>query len=312
MTSRPLIVRLCNWIGDVVLSVPALRRLEAAGFQLHLYGKGWAPALLRGYDWPVTVRAATLRERVRQLADLRRQVQQGDVPVLALAMPNSFSSALEMRLAGLSVAGYARDGRSLLLSRRIAPGGGEHAVESFWTLAGALAGGHGEPPAFIDHQIAPASRERMRALVAERGWTAGYVCIAPFAAGTVHKQPKRWPGFPAFAQHLAATGLPLLICPGPGEVEEARSAYPQAHILDKLPLDDYAALLQGSRLVVANDTGPAHIAAGVGAPLISVLGPTKVEQWRPWGPSVQVLSARPDWPAMATVQAAAAARLQQP
>ena len=138
------------------------------------------------------------------------------------------------------------------------------------------------------------------------------MCIAPFAAGTVHKQPKRWPGFPEFAQRLAAHGLPLVICPGPGEVDEARSAYPQAQVLDKLPLDDYAALLQGSRLVVANDTGPAHIAAGVGAPLISVLGPTKVEQWRPWGPSVQVLSARPNWPGVDEVLAAAQARLAQP
>ena len=117
--------------------------------------------------------------------------------------------------------------------------------------------------------------------------------------------PKKWPGFPAFVAQLANQGLPMLICPGPGETEEARALYPQARIIQNLALDAYAALLAGSRLVVANDTGPAHIAAAVGAPVISVLGPTKVEQWAPWGPNVTILSRRPDWPEMAQVLATA-------
>ena len=72
MTPRPLVVRLCNWIGDVVLSLPALQQLQSAGYALQLYGKGWAPTLLSGYGWPVTVRARTLGERVAQLKALRQ------------------------------------------------------------------------------------------------------------------------------------------------------------------------------------------------------------------------------------------------
>ena len=40
--------------------------------------------------------------------------------------------------------------------------------------------------------------------------------------------------------------------------------------------------------VVANDTGPGHMAAAVGAPLVSVLGPTDAARWAPWGPTVRV------------------------
>ena len=97
----------------------------------------------------------------------------------------------------------------------------------------------------------------------------------------------------------------MVVCPGPGEIEVARSAYRQAAVVENLPLDAYAALLQGSRGVIANDTGPGHIAAATGAPLLSVLGPTKVEQWRPWGPNITLLSARPDWPTVDQVEAAA-------
>ena len=313
MPPRPLIVRLCNWIGDVVLGLPALQRLQAGGYQLHLYGKGWSPTLLSGYGWPVTVRANTLRERVQQLTAIRQQNQALDAGMAsrtnALAMPNSFSSALELRLAGLRVAGVARDGRSLLLAQRIAPGAGPHALESFWALAGGLLGSSAAPPADIAIQIAAPALQRARALVAERGWAGGYVCIAPFAAGTVHKMDKRWPGFPDLARQLVAMGQTVVVCPGPGEVDQAHRAYPGAQVVADLPLDAYAALLQGSRLVVANDTGPGHIAAATGAPLISVLGPTKVAQWRPWGSNVTWLSARPDWPGMGQVMAAVEARL---
>ena len=317
---RPLIVRLCNWIGDVVLGLPALQRLQAAGYDLHLYGKGWAPTLLSGYSWPVTVRATTLRKRVQQLTAMRQQYVALDAGMAgrinALAMPNSFSSALELRLAGLRVAGVPRDGRSLLLAQRIAPGAGPHALQSFWALAGdvlgsgaGLLGSGGAPPADIGLQIAAPALQRAHAQVAQRGWAGGYICIAPFAAGTVHKMDKRWPGFPALAQQLIKMGLTVVVCPGPGEVDEAYRAYPGAQVVADLPLDVYAALLQGSRLVIANDTGPGHIAAAVGAPLISVLGPTKVAQWRPWGTSITVLSARPDWPTLGQVMAAVQDRL---
>ena len=42
MTPRPLIVRLRNWVGDVILGVPALQLLQSQGYELHLVGKGWA------------------------------------------------------------------------------------------------------------------------------------------------------------------------------------------------------------------------------------------------------------------------------
>lgn len=318
MPPRPLIVRLCNWIGDVVLSLPTLQRLQASGYDLQLYGKGWAPTVLSGYAWPVTLRAKTLRERVLQLRALREQCAAVDPGfaqrINALAMPNSFSSALELRLAGLSAAGVASDGRSLLLGQRLrAKPAGPHALESFWALADGLLGSSATPPVSINMRLATPAVAQARALVAQRGWgaAAGYLCIAPFAAGTVHKMDKRWPGFPALTQKLCAMGLTVVVCPGPGEAALAHSAYPGAQVVENLPLDAYAALLQGSRLVIANDTGPGHLAAATGARLISVLGPTKVEQWRPWGPTVTLLSARPDWPSVETVLAAALAALAQ-
>jgi heptosyltransferase-2 len=264
---------------------------------------------LSGTGWPVTVRDKTLSGRVAQLKALHASLRGGQGRVEALAMPNSFSSAAELRLANFRVAGYARDGRGLLLSKRLPAGTGPHAVESFWTQACGMTRQALPVPQHLALPVSDQAREQGRAVAHEHAGDGGYICIAPFAAGTVHKMPKKWPGFPAFVEQLSSAGLPMLICPGPGETEEARTLYPQARIVENLPLDAYAALLAGSRLVVANDTGPAHIAAAVGAPVISVLGPTKVEQWAPWGPNVTILSQRPEWPAMAQVLAVSRQKL---
>src|SRR5262245_55380329 len=103
MTSRPLIVRLRNWVGDVILGIPALKLLASYGYQLQLVGKGWAPALLAGEGWAVQVRAPGAWASVQQLRGLRRAARSVD-PAFdrrdnAMVLTTSFSSAFEMRLA---------------------------------------------------------------------------------------------------------------------------------------------------------------------------------------------------------------------
>ena len=63
LAARPLIVRIRNFIGDVVLLIPALERLQAAGYELHLVGKPWAKSLLEAYGWPVTKYHSKFAER---------------------------------------------------------------------------------------------------------------------------------------------------------------------------------------------------------------------------------------------------------
>jgi heptosyltransferase-2 len=62
--------------------------------------------------------------------------------------------------------------------------------------------------------------------------------------------------------------------------------------------------------MVTNDTGPAHLAAAVGAPVLAVLGPTDPAQWAPWGPTVEVVRRDPGWPSVDDVMERVDARLQ--
>jgi heptosyltransferase-2 len=293
MPPRPLIVRLRNWVGDVILGVPALNLLAAHGYQLQLVGKGWAPALLAGQGWATHVRPSGWRARVAQLRQLRRAAQVLDAAFdareNALVLPTSFSGALEMRLAGLRAVGYAQEARGFLLARSEPITYGGHALVSYWQLACRLLRIEQPAPASIGLRLAPADIAQADALLRQHAIEPGFVVICPFAGGTFEKLDKTWPHFPAFARALVATGRPVLACPGPGEEAVLREQYPGVIALEGVKLGTYGAMLQRAALLVSNDTGPGHLAAAVGGRVISVLGPTKPEQWAPWGPTVTIV-----------------------
>ncbi|MDE2147715.1 MAG: glycosyltransferase family 9 protein [Burkholderiales bacterium] len=306
--ARPLIVRIRNWVGDVVVGLPALRLLQAQGYAPTLVARGqWAPALLAGEGWPVHVQPPAMADKVRQLRALRAQARRLDPGFdrreNAFLLATSISSALEMRLAGLRAVGYAKEGRTPLMARGVPMVHHGHELTRYFALACRFLGVEAAPPPAIGLRVPPAQTAQARALLAARGLDGPYLVICPFAGGRVAipgKPTKTWPDFARFTALAAAgLGLPLMVYPGPGEHALARELYPAAHLIEGADLGVYAALLQGAALVVANDTGPGHLAAAVGSRLISVLGPTVAERWAPWGPQVRVLQRRPDEPGAA-------------
>ncbi|MBL8288414.1 MAG: glycosyltransferase family 9 protein [Rubrivivax sp.] len=327
----PLVVRLRNWVGDVLLGLPMLQRLADAGHELHLVGKGWARDLLAGHGWPVEVLPKTLRERVALLRRLREagtaKVPAASAParrqrIDALCLPYSLSSALEFRLAGARALGHAHEGRSWLLARALPLQRGRHELQTYWELGDALLGQAAPLPERLALKLAPAHREAAAKLRAEHGIggdahrAGGAIVICPFAGGTFDKADKTWPGFAAFVHDdlvplAERQGRQVLVCPGPGEEAIARSDFPRALCLEGVGLGTYAALLAEAALMISNDTGPGHLAAAVDTPLLSVLGPTDPAQWRAWGPQVHLLGGNGRWPQRGEVLAAVHERLAE-
>ncbi len=307
MQHRPLIIRLRNWVGDVTLSLPTLQRLERAGYSLRLVGPRWAADLLSGHGWPVEVLERTLGDRVAQLRRLRRQARAADPAfdrrLNAVAFPYSLSSALDMRLAGLRAIGYRHEGRAWLLRRALPRQPHVHELCRYWQLADALLGPSEPAPDRIQLTLDPAHRAAARALRARLGLRPGYLVICPFAGGTFDKQDKVWPHFVRFAaEALPPLGRDVLVCPGPGaEQAIAERDFAGCVIAPGVPLGVYAALLQDAALVLSNDTGPGHMAAAVGAPLLSVLGPTDPSRWRALGPTTHIVQQPGGWPSVEAV-----------
>jgi heptosyltransferase-2 len=308
-----LIVRLPNHLGDACMALPALELLARAG-PLALAGQPWAADLLRATAWPCLGLGATRGARVAALRAWRlahAPARQG------LLLTNSFSSALEFRLAGLRPAGYARDGRSLLLHPAYAlpraGGGALHAIDVYLHLARSYLGSAGPAQAAdpVPRLALPAEAQARARAALQRAGVApadpGPVVLCPVARGRHRGQVKSWDGYGRLAQELRRQGAAVVVCPGPGEAAAARAAAPAAVMLEALDVGAFAALLAASSLVVANDSGPAHLAAAVGATVLVVHGVTDPAQTGPRGARVHGAGSAAGWPDYAAVATLAAA-----
>ncbi|SPJ18286.1 Heptosyltransferase II [Burkholderiales bacterium] len=309
---RTLIIRLPNHLGDACMTLPTLDRLAGQGITLTLVGRPWAAELFAAYPWQVIALPVARSARIAALHALRLGEQR---PCNALLLTNSFSSALEFRLAGLRPAGYATDGRSLLLRPAIAvpPGwsGDMHTVEYYLHLAQTLLNLAPGPASAPQLRLTDAARERAAAALARAGIGAKYVALCPVAQGRHRGRIKCWSGFGRMGRELIGGGYEVVVCPGPGEQAAAKAAIPEARMIEPLDLGAFGALLAGSRLVIANDSGPGHLAAAVGARLVGVFGVTDPAKTRPRSLRARLVGGSGGWPSYDLVAAVVAAELAE-
>jgi ADP-heptose:LPS heptosyltransferase len=103
---------------------------------------------------------------------------------------------------------------------------------------------------------------------------------------------KRWPGYAALAERLDAVAV-VGTADDLASFGGSTATFP-AHcrmLAGRLTLRATAEVMAGARVVVANDSGLAHVAAAVGVPTLMLFGPTPHEALGPLPPNVRVLRA---------------------
>jgi ADP-heptose:LPS heptosyltransferase len=132
-----------------------------------------------------------------------------------------------------------------------------------------------------------------RPLPAWRPFSEPYVVLHPGAS-----VPARgwWPErAAALVDELVDEGWPVAVTGAPSEagLTEAVAGPPRARVVDLGGATDLAGLagvLDGAAVVVSGNTGPAHLAAAVGTPVVSIFAPVvPAARWRPWGVPVALL-----------------------
>ena len=282
-----LIVRLPNWLGDTVMAVPALRALRAtfpdarvlaAGpWTSVLSGQGLADVLLaypRG--WSARVRSA----------DLGRDFRADG----ALVLPNSFESALAARYWGARRrVGFAAGGRRWLLTDAPPlPSPRRHQIDEYLMLAEILGATtvdtapHLDPPATDSDE-----RREVRHLISDAGVANGRPRVG-LHLGAAYGDAKVWPapGVVELVGRLRAHAAPVLL----GTAENAVTAeriVAETRVASLVGRDRATllpALLTELDVVVAGDTGVAHLAAALGTKTVTLFGPTDPGMSAPRGP----------------------------
>ena len=275
-----LLVRAPNWLGDAVLSLPAVRDLRR-NFPLariEVLARPWVAPLygaVREVDAVIESRGVGADARaVRGFA-------------AAALLPNSFASALTAWRAGIPERwGYATDLRGPLLTRRArvsARARGRSQVYYYRAMLGAIGLDVAtEPDAALRCPEDWAARGA--ALLGDGG--APWIGLNP---GAVFGPAKRWvPERYAAAGELLARrmGARVAILGGAderalGDTIAAGMRAPVRVLCGQTTLPELVGVLSRLRLLLTNDSGPMHVAAALGVPLVAVFGPT---DWRETAP----------------------------
>ena len=275
------------------MALPALDLLADHGFTLTLAGRPWARDLFSAYPWKVISFGSS---RIQALRNVGMDT--------GLLLTNSFSTALEFRLAGISAVGYARDLRSWLLDKALAVNASDHMVEYYVRLARVLVDTSTEVPRDLQLRISEPALWHAQQLLAAHAVEPRYVVLCPVAVGFHRGKLKAWSGFARLNAELLAEGVQVVAMPGPNESDTVRQALPGATLLPESDVATFAAVLASARLVVANDSGSGHLAAAAGARLISVFGVTEPETTRPWSTRATMVGSGNGWPSYQAVRSA--------
>jgi heptosyltransferase III len=290
MSGRPRILacRLDN-MGDVLLTGPAVRAVAERAEVTMLAGPGGVAAarLLPGvrsvvcFDapWVAFDPAPVDAGAVEQLVSAVRLGRFDGAVIFTSFHQSPLPLALLLRLAGVSdIAATCVDYPGALLDLRHPELEGVHEVEQHLSLVEAA----GFPLAVGDDRRLAVDPDQVRTPPAPP--ENPYVVIHPGASVPARSLP---PGLlDAVVPAVLASGRGVVLTGGAGEQAAARRFAPMPGVTDltgRLELGELAGVLAGAVALVSGNTGPAHLAAAVGTPVVSVFAPTvPVERWRPW------------------------------
>ncbi len=288
---RHILVRAPNWTGDLIMATPGLRALRAGhpGAHIALHLRAELLPLVAGAPWcdeaiPVRSYRAGLGALLAEARALR--VRGFD---LGVCLPDSFSSALLLRAAGVSrVIGYRRGWRSALLHQAVAPpqaaGRRMLIAREQHVLGLCIAAGGVQRGTQLELFVTPdEATEGAAALV--KGGVARSEAYAVLAPGASFGPSKLWPAeyFARVGDEIARAGARVVVIGTPEERALAERLVgamrePAANLAGVLGLGALKAVLQGARVLVCNDAGARHIGVAFGVPSVVMMGPTALEK----------------------------------
>jgi heptosyltransferase II len=305
LSPRPhrIIVKAVNWLGDLVMSGPALHAIHDTfpGAHLAVLVRRELATFFEGAGWINEVIPYRLRGGILGLRDqisIVRRIRAGHFD-LAVLLPNSFRSAMWMVLAGVQRrAGYEADRRSFMLTHRTRPRADvqrAHQVYHWVTMVGETIGARrGSPSYHLD--VSAQSRDKMRAWLASRRLRPErpLIALAPVAA---YGPAKEWPveRYSELADVLAERhGAECVLVGGLDDRPQCQAIANRCRrgalvSAAETTVGELIALLSLCHGFAGNDSGCMHLAGALGVPTVAIFGSTNPARTGPVGPSCRVI-----------------------
>jgi heptosyltransferase-1 len=297
---RFLVVRLTA-LGDILHALPAVAALRAAHRNAQIdwvVEQKWAPVLegspaiseVIPFDRASIFGAMTCARRLRQKNYTCAIDFQGLYKSSVLAM----LSAAPRRI-GFERAWAREPGASLLYTERVVPTG-RHVTELNYSLAEQAGSSRPAKPEY-PLRVPAGGAASVRARLAEHN-IGDYIVVGSGGSW----RAKCWPTvcYGEFCREFEKShGLPAIVIHGPGEEslarEVCRAAHPAVPMVMRTTIEELMGLLAHARCVVAADSGPLHLAAALGAPVVGLYGPTDPARNGPFVPGAVIVNhARPE------------------
>jgi len=288
-----------SWIGDTLLAQPLLARLKKKlpGVMIDALAPGWtAPVLRRMPEINEVIEAPFGHGELGLLARWRlgRSLRSRGYDE-AIVLPNTFKSALIPFFAGIPLrAGFVGESRYglLNLTHKLDAKRRPLMAERYAQLAEKP----GTPPA------RPLPEVRLRVDQANLAIALGQLGlsrskrIVAFCPGAEYGPSKRWPArhFASLARKLAAQGCAVWLFGSEkdrdiGEEIVRSSGGAATNLCGRTDLASAIDLLSLAEVVVSNDSGLMHVAAGVGRPVVALYGSSSPEHTPPLSASARVV-----------------------
>ena len=298
-----ILVRAANWIGDAVMSLPALeetkRLFPDAGITV-LAKPRVAPIFENNpvvtdiFIYDADGAHKGLNGRMRLAGELRAR----DF-TLAILFQNAFEAALIAFLAKIPRrVGYVRDLRSVFLTDPVevtAEIKKVHQVYYYLNIIKELGGADVLDP-LPNITLTRNEEERAESFLKGLGIEKGRLTIGA-SPGASYGPAKRWsPGNFAYVLDAVsnATGAVVLIFGSSDDIEIAKElcaalSVEHHNLAGKTGLREFMAIAKRLELFLTNDSGPMHIGAALGIPTIAIFGSTSDELTGPLGARVKVV-----------------------
>lgn len=304
--NRILIVRL-SALGDIVHALPVLAAIARHWPEAKvdwLVEDAYAPilSLAKGLSRRVVVRGRANTETAdtisfggvtgyaRAAAHLRGQHYDAVLDLQGLIKSGVWARVSGApRVIGFDRAHLREPHAARLYTETVVPRDAPHVIHKNLSILQAI----GVEAGPLELPLTPVAGPATVEAIATAGGPRQYVVLNPGAAWP----NKRWPAdrFGAVAGALSErVGLPSLVTWGPSERDLAgavsRASDGAAQPAPPTAIADLAVLMRDAALVISGDTGPLHIAAAMGTPLVGLYGPTWPERNGPWHPDDVVIS----------------------